>query len=93
MNALLRLSLCVALAVDAASANLDVAWKNRADVVDFPITKAAANVYARQGTQTCGFKSGDASSPRVPASGWYCATDTVNNYWGVNMPHEQENWI
>ncbi|KAF2831735.1 hypothetical protein CC86DRAFT_463551 [Ophiobolus disseminans] len=82
MNALLRFCLHGALIISTVQASLDII-KNAPAAIDFPVTKAPVDLYARQvGAQTCGFKSGDPGKPRVAASGWYCATDTVLNYWG-----------
>jgi len=77
MNTLFRLCLSGALILGAVDATLP-------KEVDFPVTKAPMPLHARQaGAQTCGFKSGDPKSPRLANPGWYCATDTVLNYWGV----------
>jgi hypothetical protein len=49
-----------------------------------PLTTRAPSLSALP--QTCGYKSANPNDPRVAAPGYYCATDTLYNYWGVSPP-------
>jgi hypothetical protein len=65
------------------NASLDLVRKRRTEM-KLPIADAPVCLHARQDArQVCGYKNGDPASPRFAELGWYCALDTINNYWGV----------
>ena len=80
---LLHLCLFGALLIGGVDTSLNLVNNDRAEM-DLPITKAPRGLHARQDArQVCGYKNGDPASPRFAELGWYCALDTINNYWGV----------